>query len=301
MLILGYSSFVKRRLSKSLKNNNKIDYYICSKSHKLNIKEKILFNDYEKSFEKINPDIVYISLINSLHFKYAKKILKKGINVIVDKPISTNLNETKELLRLAKRKNLLLAESTLFNYHRVFKKMLELCNGKKNITHIQTNFNVPYIDKKTVKIKGDCESDMSPYAASSIRLFGNSNVKKIKVFKEYIDNTRLVKNFYIIANLKNCLYFGNFARNREYINQIIFFTKNKIVISPNRAFSLPSDKNIYILLKEKNTIKKIKVKKDDCINNFFSSIMHALKINSFTPFYKIILDDAILRNRIKNI
>ena len=301
ILILGYSSFVKRRLSKSLKKNRQIDYYICSKSNKLNKKEKILFNKYEKSLEKVKPDIVYISLINSLHYKYAKIVLKKGFNVIVDKPITVNINEAKELLKLARKKNLLLAESTLFNYHIVFKRMLELCGGKKNIKHIQTNFNVPDINKKTVKIKGDCESDMSPYAAASIRIFGNSNIKNLNVFKEYIYNSKLVENFYVMANLKNCLYFGNFGRNREYLNQITLFTKNKIIISPNRAFSLPSDENLYILLKEKNDIKKIKVKKDDCIKNFFTKIIYAVRNKQFKFFYKNILDDAIIRDKIKKI
>ena len=68
-----------------------------------------------------------------------------GLNVIVDKPITTSLKETKELLKIAKRKKILLAEATLFNYHKVFKKILDLCKGKKNISHIQSNFNIPVV------------------------------------------------------------------------------------------------------------------------------------------------------------
>ena len=104
LLILGYSSFVKRRVLPAIKKIQKIEYFICSKSNKINLKEKILFNDYDQALAKSKPDIVYISLINSLHFKYAKKALEKGLNVIVDKPITTSLQETKILLKLAQKK-----------------------------------------------------------------------------------------------------------------------------------------------------------------------------------------------------
>ena len=154
LLILGYSSFARRRLLPSIKKNKKIKYYICSKSQKINPKTRILFNDYNQALSLVSPDIVYISLINSLHFMYAKMSLKKGFNVIVDKPITTSLRETKELLKIAKRKNLLLSEATLFNYHRVFDKILQLCNGKKNILHIQSNLNHPLVKAPKILILG---------------------------------------------------------------------------------------------------------------------------------------------------
>ena len=108
LLILGYSSFLKRRVIPAIKKIKQIKYSICSKSSKINLKEKVLFNDYDKALAKTNSTIVYITLINSLHFKYAKKALEKGFNVIVDKPITTSLNETKKLLTIAKKKKLLL-------------------------------------------------------------------------------------------------------------------------------------------------------------------------------------------------
>ena len=104
LLILGYSSFARRRLIPSLKKMKNIDYYICSKSNQINFKKKILFNNYNQALNQISPNIVYVSLINSLHYKYAKMSLKKGFNVIVDKPISENYSQAKNLIKIAKRK-----------------------------------------------------------------------------------------------------------------------------------------------------------------------------------------------------
>ena len=302
LLILGYSSFLKRRVIPAIKKMKNIEYCICSKSNKINLKEKILFKDYDTALSKTTVDIVYISLINSLHFKYAKKALTKGLNVIVDKPIAVSLHETKKLLQIAKKKNLLLSEANLYNYHNVFDKIIKLCKGVENISHIQSNFNVPLIKnpKEIFNIKGDCVMDMGPYASSIIRLFTDNKIKKLKVFKEYFKSVDAVKSFFILAKLKNCTYFGNFGFDKEYVSRITFFTKNKIILSPQRTFALPSNKKVTILLKENNKIKKISINKDDCIQNFFKKILYAFRNKNFKNFYDNLLNDAIVREKINS-
>ena len=94
-----------------------------------------MFNNLNESLKTFKPDIVYISKINSLHFKYAKIILKKGYNTIVDKPITLDLKKTKELINIAKLK-VLLAEGTLFNYHRFIKTLNKICKTPKYRTYL---------------------------------------------------------------------------------------------------------------------------------------------------------------------
>ncbi len=302
LLILGYSSFAKRRIIPSLKKHNKFNYCICSKSNKLDFKKKILYNNYQEALKNFRPNIVYISTINPLHYNYTKKILKKGFNVIVDKPIALNFKASKNLLKIAKRKKLLLAEATLFNYHRVFDLIKKECNGFDKIEHIKSDLNHPLIlsPKQIEKIKADCEYDMAIYASSIIRLFMKNDIKDLSINRNYFKNTRIVKNFYIKANSKKSTYFGNFAFEREYSQQIIFYTKDKIIYSPQRIFALPYNKNLEIIVKTKNKFKKIKVKKDDCINNFFKLVLKALKNKKYNYFYKTIIQDGKNRNIIKN-
>ena len=301
ILIIGYSSFVRRRVIPSLKKNKKINYCICSKSNKINHKNKILHNYYLEGLKNFNPDLVYISTVNSLHYKYAKSVLNNGFNLIVDKPITLDLKKTNELLNIAKKKRLFFAEATLFNYHRVFKIIEKLCNGKDKIEHVQSNLNLPLVKsiKEIKKIKGDCEADTATYAAAIIRLFTDNSLKKINVYKNYFKNTKLVKSFYIMANSKNITYVGNFAFQREYSQQIIFYTKNKIIFSPQRIFALPPNKNLELIIKTKNTLKKINVLKDDCIKNFFNLVFNCLKRKNHQFFYNIMLQEAKLRNIIK--
>ena len=88
ILILGFSSFVQRRIIRSLKKIKNLEFFICSKSYKIESSKRIFFNDYQKALKTKSFDYVYISLTNNLHYKYAKIALNLGHNVIVDKPIT---------------------------------------------------------------------------------------------------------------------------------------------------------------------------------------------------------------------
>lgn len=300
LLILGYSSFLRRRVIPAIRKIKNLEYSVCSKSNKINLKEKILFNDYNEALLRTDSKIVYISLINSLHFKYAKKALEKGFNVIVDKPITTSFYQTKKLLNIARKKKLLLAEATLYNFHEVFNKMLKACNGVDNILHIQAYFNIKVKKKlkEIIKIKADCEQDMGPYAASIIRLFMNNKIENLEIIKNYYKKTKIVKEFYVTNKYKGCTFFGSFAFNREvYMNEIKFFTKNKIVSSPHRIFAPNPNNDVFFSVSENDKIKKIKTKKDDCVLNFFNKVIHNIKNKNFNYFYDNILIDATIRKK----
>lgn len=65
------------------------------------------------SFDEVvnNPeiDLVIVSTINDTHYDYTKRSLEAGKHVIVEKPVAPTSQEAKELAKLAKEKNLVLA------------------------------------------------------------------------------------------------------------------------------------------------------------------------------------------------
>lgn len=72
---------------------------------------KSVYTDYDDIINDKNVDIIYIGLINSLHFDIAKRCLNSGKNVICEKPLTITLKETTELIELAKQKNVLFMEA----------------------------------------------------------------------------------------------------------------------------------------------------------------------------------------------
>ena len=78
ILILGYSSLCKRKIIPTLKKiSNKVKFCVSSSSQtRQYIGESEWFRSYEEALKKSNADLVYISLINSKHYYWAKKFLK---------------------------------------------------------------------------------------------------------------------------------------------------------------------------------------------------------------------------------
>lgn len=58
-----------------------------------------------------NIDTVYIAVPNHLHFIMARKALENGINVILEKPFTSNKKQAEELFRLAAKKQLFIFEA----------------------------------------------------------------------------------------------------------------------------------------------------------------------------------------------
>ena len=62
-------------------------------------------------------DAAYIPLPPALHHKWAKKALKAGKHVFVEKPSTTSLADIEDLIELASEKGLALHENYMFIYH----------------------------------------------------------------------------------------------------------------------------------------------------------------------------------------
>lgn len=79
-----------------------------------------------------DPDVnfVYIATPNLLHYEQAKRALLAGKNVILEKPFTTRLEHARELVQLAKEKQLFLIEAVptafLPNFHLLKKQLPKL-------------------------------------------------------------------------------------------------------------------------------------------------------------------------------
>ena len=69
---------------------------------------KIINYEHQKQeFEKKSKtDVVYISLINALHYYWAKKFLENNYHVIIDKPATLNFKQAKNLVKFARIKKI---------------------------------------------------------------------------------------------------------------------------------------------------------------------------------------------------
>lgn len=105
-----------------------------------------LFSGYEKLVASDEIDAVYIPLPPALHFKWAELALKNGKHVLLEKPFTTNLQDTEALIGLARSKKLAVHENYMFAFHSQIdwiKKKLEE-NAIGDIRLIRIDFGFPF-------------------------------------------------------------------------------------------------------------------------------------------------------------
>lgn len=76
-----------------------------------------IFCGYNSLINSDEIDAIYIPLPPALHYQWAKRALEAGKHVMVEKPSTTSLSETKELIELAIKNNLAIHENYMFVFH----------------------------------------------------------------------------------------------------------------------------------------------------------------------------------------
>jgi len=84
------------------------------------------FKGYQNLIESDSIDAIYLPLPPALHFKWAKMALEKGKHVFVEKPSTTCLADTDELIKIASEQGLALHENYMFVFHDQLKAIDEV-------------------------------------------------------------------------------------------------------------------------------------------------------------------------------
>lgn len=87
-----------------------------------------IFEGYGSLISSTEVDAIYLPLPPALHYKWAKKALEQGKHVLVEKPSTCSLTDTKELVTLAESKGLALHENYMFVFHDQIKEVKDIIN-----------------------------------------------------------------------------------------------------------------------------------------------------------------------------
>lgn len=100
-----------------------------------------LYTDYGLFLKDSEIDVVYIGVINSLHYEYAKKALLAGKPVICEKPFTGTLAHAAELYGLADKMGLIIIEAVSFLYMPNFERFSELLKKLRGIKTVVCNYS----------------------------------------------------------------------------------------------------------------------------------------------------------------
>lgn len=75
------------------------------------------YGSYEELLSDESVGAVYVPLPPALHFPWARRALEAGKHVLLEKPFTTKLEDTRVLLELAERRDLAVHENYMFAFH----------------------------------------------------------------------------------------------------------------------------------------------------------------------------------------
>lgn len=101
--------------------------------------EKCFYN-YDEML-KTDIDTVYVALPNHLHYSFAKKALKSKKHVIIEKPITSNYEELKDLVSIAQENNLIILEAMNIHYLPAYKSIKDVLPKLGKLKIISLNYS----------------------------------------------------------------------------------------------------------------------------------------------------------------
>lgn len=135
---------------------------------------KKAYDNFEDLLNDKEVDTVYIALPNALHFEYTLKALEHGKNAIVEKPFTTNMEDTMKLVETAKARHLYLFEAItaihLPTYARMKKDLSKI--GKIHLVALNfTKYSRKYDEFKNGELPNNFNPAMGGGALNDLNVY----------------------------------------------------------------------------------------------------------------------------------
>lgn len=217
--IIGLGEIAKKAYLPVLSEKEGIDLVLCTRnmdtlntlSKKYRIHEKVQTVD---ELITMNIDAAIVSTATEAHFEIAKTLLKSGINVYIDKPISMNFAETLQIQQLAKESG----KIAMVGFNRRFiPRVNELKeHGKPSLIIMQKNrFATPDYTRRFVV-------EDFIHVVDTLRFLMASEVHDVKV--EYLKKGELLHHLVIQLIGDGCTSIGVMNRNGGVTEEIIEYS-----------------------------------------------------------------------------
>ncbi|WP_251397475.1 Gfo/Idh/MocA family protein [Ureibacillus chungkukjangi] len=274
-----------------------VQYFVSEKSIEKaeNFKDTFngtIYNSYEELLSSDNIDAVYIPLPPALHYHWAKKALENGKHVLLEKPSTTNLEDTKNLLKIAKQKKLAIHENYAFCYHGQVQKIREIIASGEigEVRQIRTAFGFPYRGSSDFRydqsLGGGALLDCGGYPVKlSTMLLGNeSQITTASLNMARGHNVDLFGSA-TLQNHEGITSHISFGMDNFYKCELEIWGSNGYLLAP-RIFTAPANLKVTLFLNNGQE-KVLEVPEDDqflgSLNHFSNCITdEATRLNTYS-------------------
>ena len=160
--------------------------------------EKV-YSSYDALLDDPLVDVVYIPLPNALHKEWAIKAMKKGKNVLCEKPLAMSGRDAREIIAVAKECNVFFMEAFMYRFLDKMAKLKQLLDDKVigDIRMIKNSWRFFLNRVNTIKEKpdlgGGCLYDVGCYPVSLVNFIKGkapAEIRSLRNINEHgVDNS----------------------------------------------------------------------------------------------------------------
>lgn len=234
------------------------------------------FQDYKDLIGKV--DAVSIVVPTPLHFEVAKFFLQNKVHCLVEKPITTTLEQAEELIKIAEENNLILQVGHIERFN---PGIIEIQKYIKSPRYIDINRLGPYSPRVA---NVSVVLDLMVHDLDMVLFLTNSEVEKVDAA-----GTKVISDCEDIANVR--IKFKNGCVANISASRVSLEKLRKIrLFQPESYISLNYEEQSFKLYKKKNDIDKIKSLLDIDILKFKPKEKIEPLFLELTDFIKCITD-----------
>lgn len=143
------------------------------------------YGSYEEMLADEEVELVYVASPHSHHYEHARLCLEYGKNVLVEKAFTVNANQAKELIDMAERKGLLLAEAIWTRYMPSRKMIKDLVDGGVigEVTSLTANLGyiLSHVERlQKPELAGGALLDLGVYPINFAKMVFDGNVTGVQ-------------------------------------------------------------------------------------------------------------------------
>ena len=225
-----------------LNSNDKINLSaVVDSNQNINLDEGIQhFPDLEHLLNsEISIDAAIVATPTNTHYEITKKLLNNGINVLVEKPLSTKSNEASELINLADEKNLVLLVDHTFLYNEAINFAIKSIQDGEIGSLLHINFERTNLGP--IRSDVSCLWDLTTHDVSILNAITPNEPTQIRASSFNTSQTEAFDMVNVSLNYENNLFVTMFSSwlHPEKTRKIKIVGDKKMIVFDDLNFNEP--------------------------------------------------------------
>lgn len=230
-----------------------------------------IYVGYEELLRNSEIDAVYIPQPPSLHAKWAAKALLSGKHVLLEKPSTTEMKDTEDLIVLARQAEVAICENYGFCYHKQVEKIMEVIRSGKlgKIRLFRTAFGFPHRGEEDFRysaaLGGGALLDCGGYTVKAAQLFLGENIRLLAATEQMAADGNCDVDLFGSAMFENATGLSMqaaFGMDNYYKCELEIWGSTGYLTAP-RFYTPPADFSPQLQIRTQEGDEVISVEKDD--------------------------------------